>query len=69
VFGAGLAPVRGLDAPGTTSVAVALEAPPAEPAYVASGTALVLLITVAFTIAAGVSSFAVDFAKAATTVF
>lgn len=69
VFGAGLAPVRGLDAPGTASVAVALEAPPAEPAYVASGTALVLLITVAFTIAAGVSSFAVDFAKAATTVF
>ena len=75
VFGAALAPVPGLDfragttPPAAVTVAVALEAPPAEPSYVASGTALVILLTVAFTIAAGVSSFAVDFAKAALTVF
>ena len=66
VYSAGLDPIPSLD--GTTAVATAtfLEAPPAEVTFVPSGVVLVLLISVAFTIAAGVSSFAVDFAKAAT---
>ena len=75
VYGAGLAPLAPLDGPAAVddsaaSVALALEGPPVtDRGYVPSGSALVLGITVAFTIAAGVSSFAVDFAKAATTIF
>jgi NADH-quinone oxidoreductase subunit N len=66
VFGAGLAPVARLDRQPTTTMAPAVEALPSEPLYVPSGIALVLLVSVVFTIAAGVSSFALDFAKAAT---
>jgi NADH-quinone oxidoreductase subunit N len=66
VFGAGLEPVPALDG---TATSVALQAPPVEAAHVPSGVALVVLISVAFTVAAGVSSFAVDFAKAATALF
>jgi NADH-quinone oxidoreductase subunit N len=62
VFGAGLAPVARLD--GATAT-VALAAPATEAAHVPPGIALVLAVTVGFTIAAGVSSFAIDFAKAA----
>jgi NADH-quinone oxidoreductase subunit N len=81
VFTAGLEPVASLDGPGsgpgsgsgsglgsgslalTGSVATA-EAASAS-VYVPSGVGLVVAISVVFTIAAGVSSFAVDFAKAA----
>jgi NADH-quinone oxidoreductase subunit N len=66
VFGAGLAPVASLDRQPTATMAPAVEALPSEPLYVPSGIALVLLVSVVFTIAAGVSSFALDFAKAAT---
>jgi hypothetical protein len=75
VYGAGLAPLPQLDGlaatdDGAASVALALEGPPvADRGYVPSGSALVLVITVVFTVAAGVSSFAVDFAKAASTIF
>ncbi|HET6873774.1 MAG TPA: NADH-quinone oxidoreductase subunit N [Acidimicrobiales bacterium] len=69
VFGAGLAPVATLDGRNAPVAAAALEAPPVEPLYVPSGTILVLALSVAFTIAAGVSSFALDFAKAATALF
>jgi NADH-quinone oxidoreductase subunit N len=75
VYGAGLAPLSQLDGlaatdDGAASVALALEGPPvADRGYVPSGSALVLVITVVFTVAAGVSSFAVDFAKAASTIF
>ena len=75
VYGAGLAPVAELDGlaaaeASAASVALALEGPPVtDRGYLPSGSALVLAITVVFTIAAGVSSFAVDFAKAATTIF
>jgi NADH-quinone oxidoreductase subunit N len=48
---------------------VVLDAPPATASFVPSGTALVVAVSVAFTIAAGVSSFALDFAKAATSLF
>lgn len=65
VFGAGLRPVPSLDGRGAPTAVMALEAPPAESMHVSSGMMLVLFITVAFTIGAGVSSFAVDFAKAA----
>jgi NADH-quinone oxidoreductase subunit N len=68
VFGAGLKPVPSLD--GVLAISgVALEAPPGPAPYVSSTNALVIFICVAFTIAAGVSSFAVDFARAATTLF
>ncbi len=65
VFGAGLEPVANLD--GASAVAPDLleeAAAPVQPVPVA--VAAVLLVSVAFTIAAGVSSFAIDFAKAAT---
>ena len=65
VFGAGLQPVATLDSAAATVTAV-LDAPPAPTAPVPMVVAAVLLVTVAFTIAAGVSSFAIDFAKAAT---
>ena len=68
VFAAGLAPVPGLD-PETADRASALDAAAGDPPYVSSTNAMVIFISVAFTIAAGVSSFAVDFAKAATTLF
>ncbi len=68
VFGAGLAPIPGFDTAPATG-AVTLDGPAGEAPYVSSTNAMVILISVAFTIAAGVSSFAVDFAKAATTVF
>ncbi len=63
VFGAGLQPVATLDGPNAVAV---LDAPPAAVAPVPAVVAAVLIVTVAFTIAAGVSSFAIDFAKAAT---
>ena len=63
VFGAGLEPIATLD---TSPAALGLDAPPAPTARVPMVVAAVLLVTVAFTIAAGVSSFAIDFAKAAT---
>lgn len=66
VFGAGLKPIASLDGRGATTAVVALEAPTAQSLYVPSGTMLVLFICVVFTIAAGVSSFALDFAQAAT---
>ena len=77
VFGAGLAPVPSLDRTTGTSTgtgtgtataapAVTTEAA-AEDIYVPSGTVLVVFVCVAFTIGAGVSlSFALDFARAAT---
>ena len=65
VFAAGLSPVPSLDGRNATTALAALEAPPVESIYVPSGTILVLAVSVAFTIAAGVSSFALDFAKAA----
>jgi NADH-quinone oxidoreductase subunit N len=67
---AGMAGVAGI-APSLAGAAgvVPLEAPPSEAPYVSSTNALVIFVTVAFTIAAGVSSFAVDFAKAALTAF
>jgi NADH-quinone oxidoreductase subunit N len=68
LFGAGLAPIPSLDGSETAAVALALDAQPAEPLYVPSGTALVVFVSVVFTIAAGVSSFAIDFAKAATAI-
>ena len=75
VYGAGLAPVVAIDGDQATegsaaAVALALEGPPVtERGYLSSGSALVLAVTVAFTVAAGVSSFAVDFAKAAASTF
>jgi NADH-quinone oxidoreductase subunit N len=68
VFAAGLEPVATLDGRGAATATVALQAPPVEALYVPSGTMLVLAITVTVTIAAGVSSFALDFAKAATAI-
>ncbi|HET9078599.1 MAG TPA: NADH-quinone oxidoreductase subunit N [Acidimicrobiales bacterium] len=65
VFGAGLAPVATLDGSGAATPML-LEEAPAPVAPVPATIAAVLFITVAFTIAAGVSSFAIDFAKAAT---
>lgn len=59
---AGLEPVPSLD--GTVATAV-LQAPPAGRIRVPGATAVVIGVSVIFTIAAGVSSFAVDFAKAA----
>lgn len=65
VSDAGLAPVPSLD--GATAT-LALAAPPEERLAISFGTGLVLAVTVVVTIAAGVSSFAIDFAKAATAV-
>jgi len=62
VFLAGLEPVLSLD--GTVATAV-LEAPPSGRIHVPGATALVIGVSVIFTIAAGVSSFAIDFANAA----
>jgi NADH-quinone oxidoreductase subunit N len=62
VFGAGLAPMAGFDAATAT---LTLDPPATEATHVPSGIVLVLVVTVGFTIAAGVSSFAIDFAKAA----
>lgn len=65
VFGAGLEPVAAID--GATAVAPdLLDAAAAPAAPVPVTVAAVLFVSVAFTIAAGVSSFAIDFAKAAT---
>lgn len=64
VFEAGLAPLAGFDAapaPSVTDSSASI--------YVPSGVALVVVISVGFTIAAGVAPFAVDFAKAATGLF
>jgi hypothetical protein len=54
---------------GSVAGVMLLEPPPATASFVPSSTALVILVSVAFTIAAGVSSFALDFAKAATSLF
>jgi NADH-quinone oxidoreductase subunit N len=62
VFLAGLEPVQSLD--GTVATAV-LEAPPSGRIHVPGATGLVIGVSVIFTIAAGVSSFAIDFANAA----
>ncbi|MGC8512159.1 MAG: NADH-quinone oxidoreductase subunit N [Acidimicrobiales bacterium] len=62
VFLAGLEPVPSLD--GNVATAV-LQAPPSGRIRVPGATALVIGVSVLFTIAAGVSSFAIDFAKAA----
>ncbi len=59
---AGLEPVPSLD--GNVATAV-LQAPPSGRVRVPGATALVIGVSVVFTIAAGVSSFAIDFAKAA----
>jgi NADH-quinone oxidoreductase subunit N len=61
---AGLEPVAALDPPGVS--AVALEAPPTGHLEVPIGLAAVIALSVGFTIAAGVSGFMIDFAKAAT---
>ncbi|HWE57922.1 MAG TPA: NADH-quinone oxidoreductase subunit N [Acidimicrobiales bacterium] len=66
VFSAGLEPVASLDGGRATAVAV-LEAPPTEAVYVPASITLVLLITVGFTVVAGLTPFTIDFAKAATT--
>ena len=63
VFDAGLEPVPSLDGAGATA---GLLAPAAGRMPISAGTGLVLAITVVVTVAMGVSSFAVDFAKAAT---
>ncbi len=62
VFLAGLEPVPSLD--GNVATAV-LQAPPSGRIRVPGATTLVIGVSVLFTIAAGVSSFAIDFAKAA----
>jgi NADH-quinone oxidoreductase subunit N len=66
VFGAGLEPVPSLDGAGAT---LALAPPPPGRLKIPAADGLVLVLCAAFTIAAGVSSFALDFAKAATTLF
>lgn len=66
VFGAGLQPVRSLDG---AAPAFELAPPPGSPLRVTRPLNAVLLLCAAFTIAAGVSPFAIDFAKAATALF
>jgi NADH-quinone oxidoreductase subunit N len=61
---AGLQPIASLD--GTSATAVALEAPPTSRLLVSVPEWAVLAVCVGFTIAAGVSGFMIDFAKAAT---
>ncbi len=65
VFGAGLEPVATIDG-ASAAVPDLLETAAAPVAPVPFPVAVVLAVSVAFTIAAGVSSFAIDFAKAAT---
>lgn len=66
VYDAGLQPIASLDGADATA---ALAPPPTGPVRVPAAVGLVLFICAGFTIAAGVSSFALDFAKAATTLF
>ena len=66
VFGAGLEPIASLDG---TNATMALAPPPPGRVKVPFPVGVVLGLCAAFTIAAGVSSFALDFAKAATTLF
>ena len=63
VMTAGLEPVASLDAPGASS---GLQDPPVGPVEVPWPVAVVLGISVVFTIAAGVSEPIVDFARHAT---
>ena len=66
VFGAGLQPVPSLDG---DLPAFVLASPPASPLRITPAMNMVLVVCAAFTIAAGVSPFAIDFAKAATALF
>lgn len=69
VFAAGLEPVASIDGAVATAPDASLQAPPVEAVEVPAGIALVLLVSVAFTVAAGVSGFAIDFARSATGLF
>jgi NADH-quinone oxidoreductase subunit N len=66
VFGAGLQPVPSLDG---DLPAFELASPPTSPLRIPPALNVVLVVCAAFTIAAGVSPFAIDFAKAATALF
>jgi hypothetical protein len=63
---AGLQPVASID---ESMAPASFEAPPTAPIHVPLTDVTVLAICVAVTIAAGVSSFAIDFAHAATLLF
>lgn len=65
VFDAGLQPIAAFD----TETTLTIEAPPTARAPVPLSVGVLLFVCAAFTIAAGVSSFAIDFARQATTLF